>query len=1053
MNIDPLKIDSPEVMAKVLEETLKKLSSPNALERENAVTLSTDLQNHPMYIDGIFIFFVNSQSKQSMLLLKSLVEKVKTLSVEKSIELMRKIITLISMPAVPWTTKRDLQDLIYVMISGQWPEDIKRRTDLADLLRLQLNDNEASFKDLNILDSFAICLQVLFKSLTVPNQQLQMNQDFSGKFMEFYNSILQMHVISLASPDEGSIRVIQTLTSYLKTLKAITKIFLRTAFKPQADPIFNKIMEICFDVLTAKCGQLSLQNVWDQKTPLAEAFGCLIKTAMGLTVQAMRLPSISSKEDTVGEGQLKANGLIKIILSPILFTAFKQNQKEGKKFANYGLEFLSQSIKNLAYFASFADRKDELLFDCVMPFVVDYSDETSKLNDNPQDFVNYMFGMSKDMHKMETSKSFALQVMVIGIKKIDGFLSFLFNSITSICFTISQNQQLEQTYRTFGSCSNDLQKVESCLTILSTIRDDLNSREDLANLFSSFIKKIGVIYSSQGSPEIVKMRFMHLVYRYWKTLFSGESENQSRSDILRWMIDESSGKSALAITAQVALSELLREKDNNTYFNMLSPQLAQFFINCLEQHNPISILNFLLTFCQNQVTFLSENPAVVEQIINRIVDHILKIQSIDPESRDFDNYTKILAVIYYTEDIVTSCYTILEKELYRLVIAVSQNITRYNEDVVECTIGLIKYSGKLPSFANELIKFSIFIQENTEGKISIFLPMLTKLMTRFPDFFEGEMFDNLVKIIMRAFESDLKIIYHSEALIIVQVFVQCFHRKISEDLLKKLFDIFLNIYQGNYKDKMNSIMMDNILGAFFTLFTYFPKQIYFLLETTSEKEQNQSINFHSIFLYIIENLSFFTIFYNKKLLNVFFIAVINWAIEINQLDYVVQSLNVIVLLAKSQEILPLVVYLYRKQKYASSGVDYKRYHEIYTNIVNHLNIDNTLYKTMVNEMDDPDYDQEYFDADYEDPHQHEKEITLQEVEAPILLTDEFETLRQIMENAEITYPGFFGIIKGKLSALAQDHFSEVVKTFKYIRETRTGLLSNVLRSVYQIKTS
>lgn len=964
----------------------------------------------------------------------------------------------------------------------QLQQDLRREAD-----KMEFEPSDSSRWDNQGIQTATFVLRGLFDSIFDLAAGLRLHLDLSKKVIALYVNGISPLVTQLGSSEFSvnqmrsnqavkarCVALLEIVLNYSELLKSYLHNFKRNVHNSRSKGLKHvEILHIFQEILTLTIGNVTQNRGLFSPTTDPQLNAPLLRTFSNIIplVQPIQKYFISNPQE---ENSTYSSHFLSIIGAMInslsLLISENKNQLDDLQdddnltnLISSSLKFIKMSSEFTYAYEYFSSNRKKIVFDVFLPLIVESSLAIEDLKDNPAQYAESTLEMCVFSSSKDTSIKNLLKKSFIDFSQnIDGFLSYVTNvSIQTIGF-ITEGcplEKLETEYSllkesegsNFAQFTDQAQKIESSMLVLTILHEEIASRQDLLPQILSFFSKYTEKICQETTSELIKIRFMlfFFVYRNQINIPAQIESVAFVNKMYMWILQQIKVDDALSLIAVDIILQVVGKKKTSQFFNSKQAEIFVSISNFLPATQSSSFLKFVKKFVSLQKEFFLGNKDFLIAIVSLTVQKIgAELHSSSARAKGLvSGCLNILRGIVKKEKLATLFFDELDKLFGTFIPLLQAKDFDFEENIFDLFYFLMKKSGKMTAFAEPLL--NVFSYSMTQNSRQIkFFPLFNLMLFKFRDFWTVEKLDKAFELLKTSL--DMEANYEStsfgnstaQGMLLLQVLIQCYPEQVKQRYIQSILELFTQFNTGSIDDPFHfEAIFDKIFGIIFSVAIYLPETTFAFLE--SHDLLAQILN--RIFINMKE---FFTV-YEKKLLIQFLSLCIKYYIAKHNTGQVVEILNRLIPFIKFQELLSSKKFVQRDSKKKSKDNELIDSFELcYREIYDYLNLfDFNTFEKKEDEVEQPLEIEEIMNTHPQYIYEKPKLVKL--LESPVLESDELQSFKDTIKQCFSSQGNGKEVIRGLLHELASKHFFSVLDRIQYV-QFNIGPSSQAIREIVRI---
>ena len=744
----------------------------------------------------------------------------------------------------------------------------------------------------------------------------------------------------------------------------------------------------------------------------------------------------------------------KIILES-LYTFYKDpktplntpNNQQLKKLLVTSLNYLIKISKDFEYYEIFANIKQKLIIDILIPNLTTNNKEIENLTDNPEEFINAT--LDQFYFNCSTLKGKIGDLIENISINIDGVLTYIVKIVVELMrFLIERAPQesIEMDFMVLKDLKgsrvfkefDDVQKMDICLVVLTCLKSKVEMRPDLISYLDFFLKKYYRFFFN--SPVLIQTRFIFFISDYLNLIPQPESYdndnkevNKLKLELMVYLLKVSGGKGVMSLAALKNLDLFTKKEfhqlNDKDFLEQLALPFLEIIIKKVEEEDDVTgNIVCLNIFIRENTEFFSKHSKIFEKIISVVVNRIKTEEELNNEYKKVKiiSLWKIILLIIEEKNFVNYLPAIDSNLKTLIPYLIKDNVKEWDTEFFTAYINMIYFSNKIPQCADKLFDILSILINSYNGALLLCYSVINSFLYYFPDFFTAEKIDKLFQIFQITLKASLdqdeypKKKTLSDVLLLLQISIQTIGNKFNEKHINYCKNIYDKLSQSIKNKILEDFFIEKVQGVILSMFISLP-------EITWNLYSNNLID---ILGNIINNSENYETHYEIKLLNLGLISIFKLVVEKAGQEYETISdiLNFLVIYMKFYQNHQNCEIFHRRKKKLKLNDFQKNYFEIENMLLRGLPFggENKWYKF---------HENTYYE-DFEDEYKMDtllKSELASKIYSKILLLDEYKEFGNLLIALKKNNPGFFKNIKNHLNDLTKKFLGEIAHNIRTIK--------------------
>lgn len=1034
-------------------------------------------------------------------LLKKMAHDMDNATEAEAIQLANSLLSLIFSQEFPFHKKKQFSEILKLALNPAVfnqetsPANIIMKATMEVVMKIdfKVGDDEPGFS--NLLGAL-LCLRAVFKSRPNASGVNHLFNQYFTFIMSLFDLMIEKRIDRLRSSEfnkkkmenievrERCNRCLILLSQYIKLVKIIFK-SLRS-LRPEKLKVwatnvnllkkFNAFVFIEVGNLTINKSNVLFNScaLEDYNTTLHK-----IKTKAVHIFQILFENYIEKREEENMELEIYYKSLAKTSIEG-LHTFYKSTQlsydnieddQKLSKFIRRVCKFLLKSIEFPDHLELYIKTRQIFIKDIILINLVAGARERENSLDNPDEFVN----SQKDFllyRRSKTIKILMSKILDQMCLHIDGALTYvtliLLDLMKFLCQGNNGGDLSNHPYASqfadsrFFKEVDSIGQLESSLLTITLLVRNMRGRDDLVKSCIDFITEFSSILAN--SNDIVKVRFVSFLISFLSKLTSKDEHTGNRSqtatELFSWLLQQVQGSEVMS-RITISNIEIILKKKNRTQ-DMFYVDLPDEFLDALmvqlSRENPKGPLKLIIMFLKNASGILETNSEKLQQLFI-LIKSVIANNYQDDTPEGFEIVTlawNCLKSICETRTLTLLNYEFLLKNVSDFFAFIFEGKKiNWDEDIIDCVFSMMKIKKELPINADVVFNSFELLQKQYEGRVSVFLTMITYMITNFPEFFDQTRTEKLLHIANIALSekeySESSAYYLADGFLFLSIIIQHLGDKFSDQQIA----FCVELYKQKSKDILSvkelndekALLIDKNESVLLSLLLKIPQKTVALIG-----------NEIPLYVQTIKNSSvYFETAYECKLLILGLMNLLKILVQANVPQFENATLSLFNFLTAymafiaNQEFIKLYDKLAQRRNLTKQE---RKYYEIKEELVGYLPFDQAVYDLWF-DADDYEYDRyydDYIDADEifnKSNYNREKENMARSIYSVVTEVDEFESFNNLLKFFQSTCLEVFNDIVSRGDDVPLKYLLSVARNMRYI--SLEGGKTKKLRKIVKIR--
>ncbi|KRX04002.1 Armadillo-type fold [Pseudocohnilembus persalinus] len=608
-----------------------------------------------------------------------------------------------------------------------------------------------------------------------------------------------------------------------------------------------------------------------------------------------------------------------------------ENEQMSKLLVE-NLNFIKVCMGQQDFYHLFAENKNTLLLNVILPLMRTTPSEIDDFQDNPQQFVNLALDTC-DKQLSDTHKTAASQLLEILCDNIDGCTTYV-GAVTLSTIRYSLNQiyypqqtqnedyaQLSQQYPSLADQWNSLFlrhsspeiRIETSLVALSVMSYLTQKRPDILqeieNLFQENEKFFFVL--KENNYRLIQARLCLFLGYYIDSIFVKKNQQEFLKRCTDFLIEctQLSEQPSISQQAIDSLVNVYDDEDFGVKFqNSIIPSFATLIqlIPTCQCNQFLDLISSIISNYSN--TLIQDHQLIlkcISQLVERVNTEFKLIQNTQKDNQlTINKCWNIIRSIAENDDYIPTLANEIENILEPLLIAIQHpDKIEFDDDIILTISSFLKKTQSVTRMTAELIPYFPGVLQKQKfvfGHMFSCLNYLIEYGHKYFNINNQQSIDNLKLVLQLSVQSllhegnDVSEADNAEGATIIQLVLQNYYDLLNEQTLVDIFQAALQRLKSEKKME-NNFFRGRVLGIFLSAFNANLQRTVGLLQDQLDQ----------IFSLLLEKSSHYTTNYDIKVFIMGISVFLNHLTEISQnqtlAQFVPSMLEYLVTLLKKQQ--------------------------------------------------------------------------------------------------------------------------------------------------------